>query len=46
MGIPAMDELRAAAEASKAWPFEEARRRGDRERDAPPAEGPVGLETG
>jgi lysyl-tRNA synthetase class 1 len=46
MGIPAMDELRAAAEASKAWPFEEARRLRDRYRDAPPAKGPVLVETG
>ena len=41
-----MDELRAAAEASKAWPFEEARRLRDRYRDGPPAKGHVLFETG
>jgi lysyl-tRNA synthetase class 1 len=41
-----MDELRAAAEASRAWPFEEARRLVRRYRDAPPAKGHVLFETG
>jgi lysyl-tRNA synthetase class 1 len=41
-----MDEMRAAAEASKAWPFEEARRLVDRYRDGPPAKGHVLFETG
>jgi lysyl-tRNA synthetase class 1 len=41
-----MDELRSAAEASKAWPFEEARRLAARYADAPPAKGHVLFETG
>ncbi len=41
-----MDELRAAAETSKAWPFEEARRLRDRYKDGPPAKGFVLFETG
>ena len=41
-----MDRMRAAAEASKAWPFEEARRLLERFRDGPPAEGHVLFETG
>ena len=42
-----MDELRAAAEASKAWPFEEARRLlRALSRTAPPAKGHVLFETG
>jgi lysyl-tRNA synthetase class 1 len=41
-----MDEMRAAAEASKAWPFEEARRLADRYRNAQPAKGHVLFETG
>ena len=41
-----MDELRAAAESSKAWPFEEARRLARRYRDGPPAKGYVLFETG
>jgi len=41
-----MDGMRAAAEASKAWPFEEARRLLGRYREAPPAKGYVLFETG
>ena len=41
-----MDELRAAAETSKAWPFEEARRLVKRYEKAPPAKGHVLFETG
>ena len=42
-----MDELRAAAEASKAWPFEEARRLvAALSPTAPPAKGHVLFETG
>ena len=41
-----MDELRAAAESSKAWPFEEARRLARRYADGPPAKGHVLFETG
>jgi lysyl-tRNA synthetase class 1 len=41
-----MDELRVAAEASKAWPFEEARRLVRRFAAAPPAKGYVLFETG
>ena len=41
-----MDDLRAVAEASKAWPFEEARRLRERYRDGPPAKGYVLFETG
>ena len=41
-----MDELRSAAETSKAWPFEEARKLLDRYRDGPPAKGHVLFETG
>jgi lysyl-tRNA synthetase, class I len=41
-----MDEVRAAAETSKAWPFEEARRLVARYRAAPPAKGYVLFETG
>ena len=41
-----MDELRAAAEASKAWPFEEARKLAERYAGAPPAKGHVLFETG
>src|SRR6187200_750402 len=41
-----MDELRAAAEASKAWPFEEARKLAERYVDGPPEKGFVLLETG
>jgi lysyl-tRNA synthetase class 1 len=41
-----MDALRAAAESSKAWPFEEARRLARRYADAPPAKGHVLFETG
>jgi lysyl-tRNA synthetase, class I len=41
-----MDDLRAAAEASKAWPFEEARRLLARFREAPPEKGHVLFETG
>ena len=41
-----MDELRAAAEASKAWPFEEARKLAERYVEAPPAKGYVLFETG
>ena len=41
-----MDGMRAAAEASKAWPFEEARRLLERFRDGPPAKGHVLFETG
>ena len=41
-----MDDLRAAAETSKAWPFEEARRLLERYRDGPPAKGHVLFETG
>jgi lysyl-tRNA synthetase class 1 len=40
------DELRSAAEASKAWPFEEARRLVRRYAAAPPAKGHVLFETG
>ena len=41
-----MDDLRAAATTSKAWPFEEARRLVRRYEDAPPAKGHVLFETG
>jgi len=41
-----MDELRAAAEASKAWPFEEARKLAERYVDGPPEKGYVLFETG
>ena len=41
-----MDELRAAAETSKAWPFQEARRLVKRYEKAPPAKGHVLFETG
>jgi lysyl-tRNA synthetase class 1 len=41
-----MSEFSQAAEASKAWPFEEARRLRDRYRDGPPAKGHVLFETG
>ena len=41
-----MEDLRAAAEASRAWPFEEARRLVRRYRDAPPGKGHVLFETG
>jgi lysyl-tRNA synthetase class 1 len=41
-----MDDLRAAAMASKAWPFEEARRLVRRYETAPPAKGYVLFETG
>ena len=41
-----MEELRAAAEASKAWPFEEARRLVARYRSGPPEKGHVLFETG
>jgi lysyl-tRNA synthetase, class I len=44
--MAAMGEMRAAAEASKAWPFEEARRLLERFRDGPPAKGHVLFETG
>ena len=41
-----MDELRRAAEVSKAWPFEEARRLIARYAEAPPDKGHVLFETG
>jgi lysyl-tRNA synthetase, class I len=41
-----MDDFRTAAETSKAWPFEEARRLRDRYPDGPPAKGHVLFETG
>ncbi len=41
-----MSELRAAALASKAWPFEEARKLVKRYEKAPPAKGHVLFETG
>ena len=41
-----MEELRAAAEASKAWPFDEARRLVARYRSGPPEKGHVLFETG
>ncbi len=41
-----MDELRTAALASKAWPFEEARRLAKRYEKTPPAKGYVLFETG
>ncbi len=41
-----MDELRAAALESKAWPFEEARKLARRYAKAPPAKGYVLFETG
>ncbi|PIE07954.1 MAG: lysine--tRNA ligase [Rhodobacterales bacterium] len=41
-----MSELRALAESSKAWPFEEARRLVKRFRKAPPEKGHVLFETG
>ncbi|MEX2520428.1 MAG: lysine--tRNA ligase, partial [Paracoccaceae bacterium] len=41
-----MSELRALAEASRAWPFEEARRLVKRYEKAPPAKGYVLFETG
>jgi lysyl-tRNA synthetase class 1 len=41
-----MDEIRAAALSSKAWPFEEARRLARRYADGPPAKGHVLFETG
>ena len=41
-----MSELSQAAAASKAWPFEEARRLVARYREAPPAKGHVLFETG
>jgi len=44
--MAAMDELRATAEASRAWPFEEARRLAERFVDGPPAKGHVLFETG
>src|SRR5690606_24127414 len=43
---PVMNELRKAAEASKAWPFEEARRLAARYAAAPPTKGHVLFETG
>src|SRR5688500_20270190 len=41
-----MDEVRGAAEASKAWPFDEARRLVARFADGPPEKGHVLFETG
>ncbi len=41
-----MSEIRALAETSKAWPFEEARRLVKRYRQAPPEKGYVLFETG
>jgi lysyl-tRNA synthetase class 1 len=41
-----MSDLRTAALASKAWPFEEARRLAERYAKAPPAKGHVLFETG
>jgi lysyl-tRNA synthetase, class I len=45
-GTAAMEGMRAAAEASKAWPFEEARRLAERFRDSPPEKGYMLFETG
>ncbi|MDM7459521.1 MAG: lysine--tRNA ligase, partial [Paracoccus sp. (in: a-proteobacteria)] len=41
-----MTTLRDAARNSKAWPFEDARRGLKRYEKAPPAQGPVLVETG
>ena len=44
--MTAMDGMRAVAEASRAWPFEEARRLAERFRGGPPDKGHVLFETG